>query len=179
MKSIWNPTNLPSSLWTSLPQIRHHLHWNIKLLEASKEARQWNISTKHSQQCARFIHNQQSAQHQREPPLDLSQAWMSRITTRDHRKIDGDTNWKKWLDTIWLVLQNVDSIPNNIKGGIKLDCLHAFTLENDIDILALTELNTTWDQLEYKDQLPAKTCGWWEANQWSMSNNKQDTHGDD
>jgi len=58
---------------------------------------------------------------------------------------------KKQLDTICIVLQNSDGIPNNIKGGIKLDCLHVFTTELEIDILTLTELNTAWDQLEYKD----------------------------
>jgi len=52
-------------------------------------------------------------------------------------------------------------------------------LKNNIDILALPELNMAWDKLEYKDCLPAKTQGWWEANQWSVSHNKQDTHGDD
>jgi len=65
-----------------------------------------------------------------------------------------------------------------MKEEIKLDCLHTFMTEN-IDILPWTELNTTSDYLEYKDQLPARTCIWWEANHWSMSHNKQDTHGDD
>jgi len=64
---------------------------------------------------------------------------------------------KKQPDTIQLVLQNVNGIPNNTKGRIKLDCLHLFTLDNDINILALTELNTAWDKMEYKDHLPAKT----------------------
>jgi len=59
-----------------------------------------------------------------------------------------------------------------------LDCLHTFTIKHDIDILALTKL-TACDQLEYKDCLPAKMHGWWEANQWSVSHNKQDTHRDD
>jgi len=52
---------------------------------------------------------------------------------------------KKQPDTICIVLQNIDGIPNNIKGGIKLDCLHKFTKELEINILALTELNTAWD----------------------------------
>jgi len=57
----------------------------------------------------------------------------------------GTPNGKKQLDMICLVLQNIDGIPNNTKGDIKLDCLHTFTLEYDIDILALMELNTAWD----------------------------------
>jgi len=51
-------------------------------------------------------------------------------------------------------------------------------LEYDIDIMTLTELNTAWDCLHYNEWLPAKTRGWWEANQWSISHNKQDAHGD-
>jgi len=103
---------------------------------------------------------------------------MSQISIQGCRKTDGDINWKK-TDTIRIVLQNVDGIPNNIKGGIKLDCLHTFTTKLEIDILALTELNTAWDQLDYKDRLPAKTEGWWAVNQWSIAHNKQDTYGDD
>jgi len=91
----------------------------------------------------------------------------------------GTPTGKKQQDTIQLVLQNVDGIPNNTKGEIKLDCLYTFMVEHEIDIPALTELNMAWDCLEYKDCLPAKTCRWWEASQWSMAHNKQDTHGDD
>jgi len=104
---------------------------------------------------------------------------MSQIFTRGYRKTDGDTNWEKQLDTIQLVLQNVNGIPNNMKGDIKLDFLHSFMLKNNIDILALMELNMAWDQMEYKDCLPAKTCSWWEVSQWSFFHNKQDTYGDD
>jgi len=67
------------------------------------------------------------------------------------------TGRKKQPDMIRLVLQNVDGIPNNTKGEIKLDCLYMFTQEQEIDILALTELNMAWDCLEYKYCLPAKT----------------------
>jgi len=52
---------------------------------------------------------------------------------------------KKQPDTICIVLQNVDGIPNNTKGSIKLDCLHTFMMELEINILALTELNKAWD----------------------------------
>jgi len=60
-----------------------------------------------------------------------------------------------------------------------LDCLHKFTKELEIDILALMELNAAWDRLDYKDRLLAKTKGWWEASQWSVAHNKQDTYGDE
>jgi len=52
-------------------------------------------------------------------------------------------------------------------------------VENDINIIVLTELNTAWDCLHYNERLQAKTRGWWEANQWSISQNKQDAHGDE
>jgi len=84
---------------------------------------------------------------------------------------------KKNLDTIRIVLQNVDGIPNNTKGDVKLDSLLNFTREAEIDILALTELNVAWDKIDYKLCLPTKTQGWWEANQWSFTHNKQDTYG--
>jgi len=61
---------------------------------------------------------------------------------------------------------------------MKLDSLLNFMQEAEIDILVLTELNVTWDTIDYKACLPAKTQGWWDANQWSITHNKQDTHGD-
>jgi len=62
------------------------------------------------------------------------------------------TSIEKTPDTIRLVLQNINGIPNNTKGAMKMDCLHTFTTENNIDILALTELNTAWDCLDNKDR---------------------------
>jgi len=52
---------------------------------------------------------------------------------------------KKPANTIWIVLQNVDGIPTNQNRDIKLDCLYTFTNKHQIDIFALTELNTAWD----------------------------------
>jgi len=59
-----------------------------------------------------------------------------------------------------------------------LDCLCLFTKDQEIDIMAMAELNMAWDCLEYKDRLPAKTCRWWEANHWSVTHNKQDKYSD-
>jgi len=138
------------------------------------------MSTKHSWQCVRFIHDRQSAQPLCEPPT-----WpFPGLDEPDTDPRSQEDRWghimgHKQSDTIQIVLQNIDGIPNNNKGDIKLDCLHKFTKTLEIDILALTELNTACDHLEYKDWLPAKTKGWWEANQWSMAHNKQDTYGDD
>jgi len=83
----------------------------------------------------------------------------------------------KQLSTIWFILQNVDGIPTHEDGDIKLDCLHQFAIENQADIIALTELNMAWDKLPYEARLPRKTQGWWEACHWSMSHNKKDKHG--
>jgi len=139
------------------------------------------MTTQHSQQCARFLHDWQSAYQLNKPPIQ----WPPGSEEQANNQESLEEQWghqlgKKQPDTIWLVLQNVDSIPNNMKqGDIKLDCLQAFTIENDIDILAITELNTAWDCLHFNKQWPAKTQGWWEANHWSMSHNKKDAHGDD
>ncbi len=134
------------------------------------------MSTKHSRQRAQFIHDWQSAQYQSKPPTQPLPC-LDEPDTDPRLPEDrwGHTLGQKQPDTIRIVLQNIDGIPNNIKGGIKLDCLHEFTKELEINILALTELNTAWDQLDYKDRLLAKTKGWWEANQWSVAHNKQDT----
>jgi len=51
--------------------------------------------------------------------------------------------------------------------------------EYDINIMALTELNVTWDKLNYKDQIQAETRGSWEACHWSISHNKQDQFGEE
>jgi len=61
----------------------------------------------------------------------------------------GSSYEKKQPDTIQLVLQNIDRIPNKPAGNVKLDCLQEFVAENDINIMALTELNTAWDCLHY------------------------------
>jgi len=138
------------------------------------------MSTKCSWQCARFIHDRQSAQSLCEPPTRPLPG-LDELDTDPRSQEDrwGHTMGHKQSNTIRIVLQNVDGIPNNSKGDIKLDCLHKFTKESEIDILTLTELNTAWDWLEYKDWLPAKTKGWWEASQWSVAHNKQDTYRDD
>jgi len=87
---------------------------------------------------------------------------------------------KKPLETIQLVLQNVDGILNNTKREMKLDCLRTIMEEYDIDIMALSELSAeTWDKLNYKDRIEAKTRGSWEACHWSTSHNKQDQFGEE
>jgi len=138
------------------------------------------MSTKRSRQRARFIHNQQSAQSLREPPTQP----LPGLDEPDIYPRLQDNRWghklgKKNKETIRIVLQNVDGLPNNTKGKVKLDSLLLFTQEAEIDILALTELNVAWDRVDYKARLPVKTQGWWEANQWSITHNKQDIHGDD
>jgi len=80
---------------------------------------------------------------------------------------------------IHIVLQNANGIANNKQGAVKLDCLHLFMEEQEIDIMAMMELNTAWDCLDYRNRLPAKTCRLWEANLWSVVHNKQDKYGDD
>ncbi len=90
----------------------------------------------------------------------------------------GSPDEKKTEGTIRIVLQNVGGIPHNKQGEMKLDSLWLFMEQQEIDIMAMTELNTAWDCLEYNDRLPAKTRGWWEANHWSITHNKQDKHGD-
>jgi len=87
-------------------------------------------------------------------------------------KHDGVTPWgKNPTDTIHMVLQYVDDIPMNQNRDIKLDCLCMFTLENQIDILLLTELKTVWDLLHYKGHLPQKLEDG--AAHWSVSHNNR------
>jgi len=104
------------------------------------------MSTKRSWQCARFIYDQRSTQSQYKPP-SRPLPGLDELDTDPRSQEDrwGHTLGHKQSNTIRIVLQNVDGIPNNSKGDIKLDCLHKFTKELEIDILALTELNTAWD----------------------------------
>jgi len=81
---------------------------------------------------------------------------------------------EKQPGTIQFILQNVDGIPTHEDGNIKLDSLKQFANENQADIITLTELNTAWDELPYKNRLPRKTRGWWEASHWSILHNKQE-----
>jgi len=71
----------------------------------------------------------------------------------------------------------MDDIPTTNNRDVKLDCIHNFVNEYQIDILALMELNTAWDLLPYTNCLPVKTHGWWEVCHWSVSHNKQDKFG--
>jgi len=133
-----------------------------------------------SRRSARFRHSRRSDTIRREPPTHRS------IPSSDEQVEDqgsDDLRWghqmgKKPEGMIRVVLQNVDGIPHNKQGDMKLDSLRLFTEEQEIDIMAMTELNTAWDCLEYNDRLPAKTRGWWEANHWSVTHNKQDKQGD-
>jgi len=134
------------------------------------------MTTSHSQQRTRFHSPWQSAPNYNEPPATRS------VPTADAAQGPED-RWghrmgNKQMGTIRLILQNVDGIPTHKDGDLKLDCLHQFTTANQVDIIALTELNTAWDKLPYQARLPNKTRGWWEACHWSVSHNKQDHHGE-
>jgi len=41
-----------------------------------------------------------------------------------------------------------------------------------VDLVTLTEVNSTWDLLLYDQWLPARTRGWWELAQRSIGHNK-------
>jgi len=122
-----------------------------------------------------FHQHWHSTQNYREPPINRS------VPATDMEQGPED-RWghqlgQKQQGTIWFILQNVDSIPTHEDGDIKLDCLHQFMIENQADIITLTESNTSWDKVPYKARLLRKTRGWWEACHWSMSHNKKDKYG--
>jgi len=74
------------------------------------------------------------------------------------------------------MLQNISGIPQGLDGDIKLDSLRLFMTENQVDIVALTELNMTWDLLHYDLRLLTRTRGWWELAQWSVTHIKRNPH---
>jgi len=83
----------------------------------------------------------------------IPQAQRSRQITRNPRKNNWVINWVKNNQTPYdwhYKMLTVSQIRQ--RGDIKLDCLQAFTIENDIDILAITELNTAWDCLHFNKQ---------------------------
>ncbi len=138
------------------------------------------MSIRHSWQRAWFLHDQHSENNLSEPPTrPFPSSDELEIPPRSQDESWGHQMGRKNPDTIRIVLQNVDGIPQNTKGDMKLDSLLTFTREADLDILVLTELNVAWDTINYKARLPTKTKGWWEANQWSITHNKRDTYGDD
>jgi len=138
------------------------------------------MMTQCSQQSAQFWHSWQCETTRREPPINRPTPGLDEPVD-DH---GSDKLWwghylgNKLQGNIHVALQNIDRIPNNKKGNMKLDYLCLFMIKQEIDIMAMKELNMAWDCLEYKDRLPAKTWGWWEANHWSVTHNKQDKHGD-
>jgi len=137
------------------------------------------MSTLRSRQRLRFLIDRRNANTQSEPPTRPPPGSDEQeIYLRSQEDRWGHKWGKKRPDTLRIVLQNVDGIPAYKKGDLKMDSLHSFTQEAEIDILALTELNSAWDCIDYQARLPARTKGWWEANQWSVTHNKQDTFGD-
>jgi len=97
------------------------------------------MSTRRSRQRARFLHDRQSVYNTSEPPTQsLPGSDEPDIYPRLQDNRWGHKLGKKNKETIHIVLQNVDGLPNNTKGEVKLDSLLLFTWEAEIDILALT-----------------------------------------
>jgi len=61
-------------------------------------------------------------------------------------------------------------------GLIKLATLRSFMQSAQVDICALMECNVTWNQAPSHLYPAEQTRYWWEACQWSLSHNQQETN---
>jgi len=104
-----------------------------------------------------------------------------------HRKQKGtpppaETYAKGWGDvlettppnTIQLLLQNIGSINFTESISYKVMALCKFSQRAQIDIVAITECNVTWDKAPHKLQLKEQTKFWWENSKWSMAYNRNE-----
>ncbi len=57
------------------------------------------------------------------------------------------------------------------RGQFTLNLLKMYTNKNKVDICRLTETNTNWSEVPYKQQLQQHTRTWWECAQWTMACN--------
>jgi len=89
----------------------------------------------------------------------------------------GNLLGKKVPNSIHLIYQNLDSIPQGSEGNsnIKLNALLQFINLHQVDIFAMTKLNTFWDLLPPAQCLPTKMKGWWENSHWSISHNNNNS----
>jgi len=83
---------------------------------------------------------------------------------------------KKGTTTIRLVLQNVDGFSQDENMDLKLELLHCFVTDHNIDAFGFTEANTCWDMLPPQQWLQASTRGWWENAHWSLGYNQTELH---
>ena len=73
--------------------------------------------------------------------------------------------------TLWLVFQNVESLPKR-RHGDKNRRLHEFCSEREVDVLGIVETNRCWHKLDPQDRLPDRFRGWWESLHTSVAYNR-------
>ncbi len=64
-------------------------------------------------------------------------------------------------------------------GSIKLAALREFTTSALVDVVAITECNTAWDNVDAKLHPAEQTQYWWECSQWSIGYNQQENYKED
>jgi len=82
----------------------------------------------------------------------------------------------KETNRIRIVLQNIGGIDMTESGSIKLAALRSFLQEAQVDACALTECNVAWNKAPAHLYLAEQTRYWWEASQWSLAHNIQETN---
>ncbi len=64
-------------------------------------------------------------------------------------------------------------------GSIKLAALREFTTSASVDVVAITECNAVWDNVDAPLHPAEQTRYWWECWQWSLGYNRQENYKKD
>jgi hypothetical protein len=74
----------------------------------------------------------------------------------------GNDSTKKAKNTLRISLANTGGFPIS-SDDEKNNAIRQFVIENDIDVPMWTETDKHWASLDFKDRLPTRTAGWYEA----------------
>jgi len=82
----------------------------------------------------------------------------------------------KETNQIRIMLQNIGGIDMTESRLIKLAALWSFLQEAQVDVCTLTKCNVAWNKVPAHLYPAKQTRYWWEASQWSLAHNIQETN---
>jgi len=91
----------------------------------------------------------------------------------------GNQLGKKLDTTLRIVFQNIGGFQKDEEMDLKLEALHRFVTEQEVDIFGFTKANTCWDLMPENRRLAHRTRGWWETGQWTCTHNRTERHDGD
>jgi len=113
-----------------------------------------------------LLHKLNSRQTKSRPPIHSGKVWLSA----------GNLILQPFVLFLISLLQlkqwySYFDFPNKWaeEGDMKLTIAKQWpSTQSAVNIFAHVKLGTCWDLVNYNDQLPQKTCSWWEAMHWSL-----------